>query len=80
MDKESIAQEIIFKLEMPKNSKEWWEIIVDSDRCGEMERKYNFYGHDQGVNSDDIEYMYNEEFNLQINNPNSFSIKSLIKK
>jgi hypothetical protein len=46
--------------------KDWWQnFIVENDKCVELEKEYGYYGHDQGVDIDDINHMFKSEFDIK---------------
>lgn len=45
-------------------SKDWWQELIESDSCDDMERKHGYYGHDIGSNEMDILNIFKMEFNI----------------
>lgn len=46
---------------MKKIAIEWWQNLSNIELIS-LERKYGYYGHDQGVSEDEVIFMYQEEF------------------
>lgn len=40
---------------------DWWQELIEVDKCEEIEKKCGYYGHDIGSNERDIIRMYEME-------------------
>lgn len=48
---------------MKEKAIEWYEHLSNIEAIA-LERKYGYYGHDQGITADEILFMYKEELGI----------------